>query len=265
MSKRKVADAADPAYTVYYWPMPGRGIFVRSIFAHANVPYRDAPVEEILKIKNAPFAEQGVPLRAPPFLIDHSVGADVATISQTCACCHYVANKLYLMPTDPVKQSLALKVNCDCNDVCAEMWLANGAIKKDGEWVMWQQRHWDEFRAGAFVNWLKMFEAMAIKFGCTRESGWLLGTAEATLADLSVWALWATIARCIPALSKPIHEHAPTVMALCDRLEGNSTSSGLRALKEQDEKAHGQLWMGGMIEKSLREVVAGGVDGRGLV
>ena len=42
------------------------------------------------------------------------------------------------------------------------------------------------------------------------------------MADLAAWSLWATVARCVPELSKPIHEHAPTVMALCGRLERNN-------------------------------------------
>ena len=244
-----------PAYTLYYWPMPGRGVFIRSLFAYADVPYTDAPVQEIIRIKSAPFAEQPLPLRAPPFLVDHTADA---TISQTEGVAHYVATKLGLMPSDLLKQSLALKVLADCNDVLGEMWLHNGAVRKDGDWVLWQQPHWDEFRAGAFVDWLRMFEAIAHRFGCTAERGFLLGTPEATLADLAVWSLWATVARCVPELSRPIHEHAPTVMALCGRLEQNA---GLRALKESSAQAYGSQWMGGMIEKSLREVVAGSVDG----
>jgi len=210
-----------------------------------------------VKIKNAPHVEQPLPLRAPPFLIDHAAG-DIL-INQLSAIGNYVATKVGLMPDDIFKQSLAIKVLCDCNDVLGEMWLHNGAVKKDGDWVMWQQQHWDEFRDGNFINWLKLFEALARKFGCTADSGFLLGTPKATLADLSAWSLWATLARCFPELSKPLHEHAPIVMALCSRLENNE---GLATLKKNDEDKMGNLWMGGMIEKSLRKVVAGGVDGK---
>ena len=48
-------------------------------------------------------------------------------------------------------------------------------------------------------------------------------------------------------------------MALCDRLEQNT---GLRALKESNAQTYGSQWMGGMIEGSLRKVVAGSVDGK---
>jgi len=240
-----------PDFTFYYWPVPGRGVFIRSLFAYSGVPWTDAPTSEIVGIKNAPFAEQPLPLRAPPFLIDHSAGD--AAISQLTAIGNYVAAKVGLLPDDLLKQSLAIKVLCDCNDVLGEIWLANGAVKKDGDWVMWQKETWDEFRNGAFVNWLKQFEALAIKFGCTADAGYLLGTPQASLADLSAWSLWATMARCIPELSEPIHEHAPTVMALCDRLEKNE---GLAALKKRDTEAWGQQYCGGMIEKNIRSMVA---------
>mmetsp|Transcript_3672 Transcript_3672/g.7751 ORF Transcript_3672/g.7751 Transcript_3672/m.7751 type:complete len:166 (-) Transcript_3672:319-816(-) len=158
-----------------------------------------------------------------------------------------------------MKQSLALKVLCDCNDVLGELWRANGSQKLQGEWVLWDQAAWNEFREGAFVDWLKQFEALALKFGCTLDAGFLLGTPNATLADLSAWSLWVTMERCLPALSKVINENAPTVMAICRRLEKDK--SELRALQESDSKKWGELYCGGLIEKSIREVIAGGVDG----
>ena len=96
-----------PAYTLYYWPIPGRGVFVSSLFAFTNTALHEAPVEEIVRIKNAPPAEQPIPLRAPPFLVDH--GADDFATSQLPAVAFYAASKLDLMPTDLQKQSLALK------------------------------------------------------------------------------------------------------------------------------------------------------------
>lgn len=87
--KQQADGTTRPAYTLYYWPIPGLGIFIRALFAYADVPYTDAPVQDIIKINSAPFAEQAVPLRAPPFLVDHTAGV-AATISQTEAvavCC----------------------------------------------------------------------------------------------------------------------------------------------------------------------------------
>ena len=98
---------ASTLFTLYYWPIPGRGVFVSSLFAFTNTALHEAPVEEIVRIKNAPPAEQPIPLRAPPFLVDH--GADDFATSQLPAVAFYAASKLDLMPTDLQKQSLALK------------------------------------------------------------------------------------------------------------------------------------------------------------
>lgn len=250
---------AEPSYTLYYWPIPGRGIFVRSLFAYTSTPVKEAGVEEIIRIKDAPFEDQPVPLRAPPFLVDHS--ADDFAVSQLSAVGTYVAHKLGLMPLTLEKQTLALKVLSDANDVLAEMWRANADFKLNGEWVLWDQPAWDEFRESRFVRWLQQFEAMGTKYKLGQGGRFLLGTPEATLADLACWSLWGTMARCLPELAPAMHEHAPKVMAMCVRLE--ESSDGLRALVAHDAKAWGSLWCGGLIERSLRSVVAAGVDGRG--
>ena len=98
---------ASTLFTLYYWPISGRGIFVSSLFAFTNTALHEAPVDEIVRIKNAPPAEQPIPLRAPPFLVDH--GADDFATSQLSAVAFYAASKLDLMPADLQKQSLALK------------------------------------------------------------------------------------------------------------------------------------------------------------
>ena len=247
-----------PMYTLYYWPIPGRGVFVRSLFAFTNTPLKLAPVEEVALLKDAPFAAQPVPLRAPPILIDHGAGG--FGTSQLSAIGTYAAKRLDLLPEDDLaKQTLALKVLSDANDVLAELWRANADFKLNGEYVLWDQPAWDEWRDTRFVRWLEIWEATARQFGCTPEQGYLLGTPHATLADLASWSLWATMARCLPALAPPLEEHGPTVVALCRRLEAES--AGLRELARRDAEEWGELYCGGMIEKSIRQVIAGGRDG----
>ena len=245
-------------FTFFYWPIPGRGVFIRSLFAFTSTAFNEASVQDIVKIKDAPFAEQPVPLRAPPFLIDH--GAHDFGLSQLSAVGTYVAHQVGLMPEGLEKQSMALKMLSDANDVLGEMWRANADFKLDGEYVLWDQPAWDEWREGRFVRWLQQFEAIAARHGCTADSGFMLGTERATLADLTCWSLWATMARCLPMLSPVLNEHAPIVMALCKRLEAGN--EGLRALVASDAATFGSAWCGGMIEKSIREVVAAGIDGK---
>jgi len=246
-----VSDAKDDAlYTLYYWPIPFRGVMIESLLAYKDVPYNTATMDEVMKIYTAPAAEQPTPMRAPPFLTDH---ADGFTISQLSAIALYISHKHGLMPESLQKQSLAMKVLNDANDVLAEICRANGDVKKDGDYVMWDRLAWDEFIDGKFVKWLVQFESTARKFGCTADGGFLLGTPEASLADLTCHALWATMARCLPELAPRIDEHAPTVMALCARLE---QSRGLASLVGRHRASWGTLYCGGMIEKSIREMLA---------
>ena len=53
------------------------------------------------------------------------------------------------------------------------------------------------------------------------------------------WSLWGTMARCLPLLAPPIEEHAPTVIALCRRLE--QSNAGLAALARRDAERYGEL------------------------
>ena len=102
-----------PMYTLYYWPLPGRGVFVRSLFAFTDTPLKLAPVWEVARLASpsfaAPlprlgralatsFAAQPVPLLALPILIDH--GADDFGTSQLSAITTYAAKRLDLLPQD---------------------------------------------------------------------------------------------------------------------------------------------------------------------
>ena len=46
------------------------------------------------------------------------------------------------------------------------------------------------------------------------------------------------MARCLPLLAPPIEEHAPTVIALCRRLE--QSNAGLAALARRDAERYGE-------------------------
>lgn len=90
---------ASPRYTLYYWPLPGRGAMIRSLFAYCDVPFTDAPADEVIRLKQLPYEQQPIPLRAPPFLVDHA-NADTA-LSQTVAVAHYVATNHGLSESCP--------------------------------------------------------------------------------------------------------------------------------------------------------------------
>merc|ERR1711871_1499254 len=113
---------------------------------------------------------------------------------------------------------------------------------------MWTADSWKEFRAGRFVKWLQIFEETGKRHGLTLDSGFFLGTDKATVADTSLVALWSSIERSLPELADDLREHAPMVMALCDRML--ASSEGLQQLFVD---VGPKLFCGGQIEASLRE------------
>lgn len=191
-------------------------------------------------LKDKPIADKPVPFMGPPLLLDGEVA-----VSQMSACIYYLSCKLNLLPDDPVKASLCMKTLGDCTDVLSEMSLNNG-------FTMWDEKGWTEFRGGRFVKWLQIFEETGTRQGLGTDTGFFLGTTEASIADMAVFACWGTIKRCFGELLPDMETNAPRVMALCARLGENP---GLKKLFEDQEKKWGKLYCGGQIEKSLRKVL----------
>jgi glutathione S-transferase len=230
-------------YTLYYWPVPFRGNFIKCLFAFSGVPYEEASVADILKIKNAPPASQALaPGMAPPCLVDHDAGIQLA---QMPAIMSYLSHKCGLMPDALDKQALALKAVLDANDLLCEISLNNGA-------QMWNADSWAAFSGKRLVRWLEINEQTAVLHGLTSDAGYMLGTSAATMADISVFALLNTMERCLPELSPTLRKNAPRVMALCDRLLAENEALSAFIATQQSN-----VYCGGFIEKSIKAMLKG--------
>ena len=234
-------------YTLYYWPIAFRGQFAKVILAHTQTPFTMAPVPELMALKTPPpSAESAALFMAPPLLYDRE--ADTY-ISQMPAISFHLGQKFNLMPTDVTKQSYAVKFVLDCNDVLAGITRNNGSM-------MWDEESWAEFAkdeaGGRFARWLQLFEQMSIRWGNLQpNSGWVLGTPDPTIADLSCFACFGTMEHCVPELGPFLRKWAPSVMMMCDRLK--ASSPGIAALMAELPQ---KPYCGGQIEASLRSVVA---------
>jgi len=246
-------------YTLYYHALPFRGVFIRAILEFSGAKWTEGSTEELHRIKALPFSEQPLPLRAPPFIIIEE-GGETMAMSQMPAIVNYISSKHGMLPRGEYKAALCLKLVLDASDVLGEISRNGGSMKKNGEYVLWEQAEWDTWRDGGFLNWLKQFEATAKKFEASEEAGWMLGTTDPTLADVSTWALWKTIGRCFPPLEVPMKEFAPTVMGICHRVE-QERGGKLAALAKKDAEMYGDMYTGGMVEKGLRASIAAGKDG----
>lgn len=159
-------------YTLYYWPLPFRGQFVRAVLAHVHASWDEPGVAALVALKDAAPAEQLTPHMGPPVLKDHEAGISLA---QTPAILSYLAHKRGLMPADPVKAALTHKVVADANDVLYEMTLHNGA-------QTWTRETWDDFLP-RLTRWMQIFEETGRRHGLTAGSGYLLGTETPGVAD----------------------------------------------------------------------------------
>lgn len=230
-------------YRLYYWPIPFRGNFVRLLFAYQGIDYEEASSSQIAQFRSSSVREQPTPAMAPPVLQNLEDGS---YISQTGAIILYVGQKHGLLPDDPAQLPVVMKIFGDCMDVLSEITRSNGA-------QMWEREAWESFRNNRLVRWLEIFEEVGRRSGMTMSEGHLLGGGKVSVADLNAFALWATMERCLPQLKKTLRTHAPLVMALCDRL---GDSAGISAFVSEQEQELGDRYCGGMIETSIRKMLA---------
>lgn len=228
-------DVADARYELLYWPLPFRGCFVSYLFAFRDVPLLEvSDFDEISGHMNRDPGEQDVPFMGPPTLRDRETGR---TLSQMPAIVLYVSRELRLLPEDPFDVAVNLKVLMDCNDILMEICRYNGSF-------MWEREAWTEFRSRRFPHWLAILEA-----SLTRG---LFGHGSVTFADISVFALIGNMTRCLPELEADVCAIAPGVHALCQRI--GSEPSLARFVAAQEDR-YGQLYCGGQIEQSIREML----------
>ena len=228
-------------YTLYYWPIPFRGQFVRAVLAHIHATWEEAGVGAIAALKDRAPAGQPVPHMGPPVLTDHA--ADLS-LAQMPAILDYLGGKHGLIPDDPARDALTVKIVADANDVLYEMTLHNGA-------QMWTRESWNAYRP-RLGRWMEIFEETGRRHGLTAQAGHLFGSETPGLADLTAHILWGTMTAKLPALRPMLEAMAPAIAGLSDRIAGLPEQADLRARSDAE---YGDEWCSGQIEASLRSVL----------
>ena len=225
-----------PRFQLDYWPIPFRGCFVSYLFAYQGVPLRiEEDFDTINAGKDREPADQPVPFMGPPVLHDLSTGR---LLSQMPAIVLYVARELGLSPGVAFDEAQCLKVLMDCNDVLMELCRYNGS-------TMWERDEWAHFRSERLPRWLRIFEA-------SRARG-VIGGASVTFADISVFALFGNMMRCLPDLEPDIIAHAPRIHGLCETI---GAQPSLATFVAEQTINYGDTYCGGFIEKSLSKMLA---------
>ena len=222
-------------YTLYYWPIPFRGCFVSYLFAYRDEPLLvEASPEENLRLLGLDPGEQPVPFMGPPVLRDLESGL---ALSQMPAIVLHVARELDFLPEDPMDVAMNMKVLMDCNDLLMEICRYNGSM-------MWQREDWLLFRSERLPRWISVFEESLARGTIGRE--------HPSFADIGTFALFGNMLRCLPQLEADLRRHGPQVYEHCQRI-GAKTS--LAQYVAEDEARYGQLYCGGQIEESIREML----------
>ena len=229
-------------YTLYYWPAPFRGEFVRAVLTHAGATWDEADPEQVVDLMRAAPTDQPVPFIGPPVLVDHPAGLSLAQLPAILA---YLGDKYGLIPPDRVGTALTHKIVADASDVLYEMTRHHGAL-------LWDQAAWDGYRP-RLARWMAVFEAHGRRHGLTPRAGTLLGADSLTLADLTTYVLWGVMTSKLPALRPLLDQTAPAVAGLSDRIAQRPEQVDLR---RRSDDAYGSIWCGGKIEASLRAVLA---------
>lgn len=216
-------------YTLNYWPIPFRGHFLRFALAQAGATWNEATIDP---------TKAAYPVFAQPLLIDHATGRH---LSQAPAIAMYLGRKHALI-ADPDE---TLRLICDAMDVLYEITRYHGA-------QMWDRAAWAAFTGDRLPRWMQVHERVALAHGVTSDTGFLFAPETPSLADLTLAALWHTMVDKLPGLRPLLHETAPTVLGLCERVVARDAIA--RVLADWPEP----LYCGGQIEASIREMLAEG-------
>lgn len=230
-----------PDYTLYYWSIPFRGQFVRSVLAHVHASWEEAGIGAAGTQLGTKPSDQIVPHMGPPVLSDHV--ADIS-LAQMPAILAYLGRKHRLIPIDPAQAALTDKIVADANDVLYEMTRHNGA-------QMWNQNSWNAFRP-RLARWMEIFEETGRRYGLTAQAGYLLDTETPGIADLASHILWGTMTAKLPPLRPMLDVTAPAIAGLSDRIAGLPEQEDLRVRSDEE---YGDDWCGGEINESIRKVL----------
>lgn len=228
-------------FTLYYWPVPFRGQFIRAMLAYAGKTW-DEP-DDVAEQMSAPPDKQLIPHMGPPVLIDNNSGF---ALSEMPAIAFYLGDKLGLLPKDIEGRALTLKVVNDANDVIDD-------ITNDGGREMWTPQSWKAYLP-RLKRWMAIFEVLGKRNGLRADAGYLLGNEEAGVADIVTATLWWTLGDRFPKIGAILRQETPLVAGLTQRV---MATKPLLDLIESTNKRFGNAYCGGQIEASMRKAING--------
>lgn len=228
-------------YDLYYWPVPFRGQFIRAILACAGKSWDEHDSEAIADLMQAEPGDQPIGFMGPPLLIENATGFALAEMP---AIALYLGETLGLIPDTAELRARTMKIVNDANDVLDE-------LTNDGGREMWTAEKWHDYLP-RLKRWMAIWEDAGKRAGMAADSEFILGSADAGVADIVTSTLWSTMAERFPAIAAHLAATAPGTAGLCRRMQ---ELPALAALSSKAFRDYGDAWCGGEIEQSLRAAI----------
>lgn len=221
-------------YSLYYWPIPFRGHFIRYVLAATGTTWDEPGVDEIARMKALTPADQPTPFMGPPILLDHDSGE---YMSQMPAIMMHLGRRYRLIGD----QDRALRLLCDACDVLQEITRNHGA-------QMWDRGSWVTFTDTRLPRWMQMHERHVVT-GPTAGAPFMSGKDQPGLEDLTLAALWHTMTACLPGLYPLLAANAPRLAGLVTRVAAHEPIAPM--LRDWS----GRGYCGGQIETSILDML----------
>ena len=141
-------------YTLYYWPIPFRGHFIRYVLAFAEARWDEPGTDALTSLKSRAPQDQPYPFMAPPLLVDHEAGR---SLSQMPAILMYLG-RCHELLVDPDRD---LRLICDASDILFEITRYHGT-------AMWDADSWAAFSTTRLPRWMQLHEMLVQTSGQSR-------------------------------------------------------------------------------------------------
>jgi len=136
-------DDDDEFWELYYWPIRGRGQFVRILFADAGIKYKENNNPQALSAAFDGGIDGSFPCFAPPIIRKGNT-----LLAQTDVIVRYLSKELNLCPKNPLDEAHASQIMGNIQDFLSEL----GKHKQD------KKEDLLKFLQGRFELWLSTFE-----------------------------------------------------------------------------------------------------------
>jgi glutathione S-transferase len=199
-------------YQLYYWPIQGRGEFIRLAFEEAGAPYEDVARtgegmgEMMALMQNAAEAHQPF---APPFLRDGD-----ALIGQTAAILFYLGPRLGLAPEGELERLWVHQIELTIIDLVGEIHDAHHPL---GGFLYYEDqkpealRRSQGFRTRRIPKYLGWFENILKR---NPEGSAYLASDAISYADLSLFNVIEGLCYAFPRAMEQLVPDYPRVAAL---------------------------------------------------